>query len=105
MKARLRICLAMLGAAAALTACASSGPPAVWSGGDASHLTADKADCHKQADGVDVYRANDYSDPRYGAATAMAAAIDRDDPIRGHNHSAQDAAFQACMVQKGWTSQ
>jgi hypothetical protein len=104
MKARFRILSALL-AAAALTACASGGPPIVWTGGEASHLAADKTDCRKQADSIDVYRANDYSDPRYGAATAMAAAIDRDDPIRGHNHSAQDAAFQACMVQKGWTSQ
>jgi hypothetical protein len=107
MTARFRNFTALLGAAVALAACASGSdaPPTSWIGGDAAHLAADKAACHKQADSVDVSQANDYSDTHYGAATAMAAAIDREDPLRGHNKGAREATFQTCMGDKGWRAE
>ena len=107
MTAKLKIIAAIYAAAATLSACASAsdGPALTWTGGDPTHLKPDQAACHKQADSVDVYQANAYSDSRYGAATAMAAAIDRDDPLHGHNSGARLAAFMTCMGDKGWKSE
>ena len=97
-----------LGAVAlALTGCASAPPPApiVWIGGDPGHLAADRAACRKDSEGVDINEAANYSDPRYGATTAMAAAINRDAPLTDQRVAVRAAAFAACMTDKGWTAQ
>ena len=56
----------LLAAAVCLGACATAKPPAeTWTGGDLSHLAADEAACHNEADTLDVNAAANYSDPRY----------------------------------------
>lgn len=92
--------------AAFLAACASSSgttpEPKTWVGGDAAHLASDQTACHKEADNVDAGQAGSYSDSRYGVSTALAEAIDRDDPYRDHRGDARNAAFITCMTDKGW---
>jgi hypothetical protein len=97
------VLMAMLGAAA-LSACASTPVPAprTWVGGDPARLAADQAACHKETDDIDAGQANGYSDSRYGVASALAEAIDRDDPLTNHRGEARVAAFQTCMGDKGW---
>ena len=103
MKAARTIGAAVLGAAA-LSACASAPapPPVTWTGGDPAHLTADKAACHKETDGLDAGQANAYSDSQYGVASALIEGLDRDDPMRDHRGDARAAAFITCMTNKGW---
>jgi hypothetical protein len=90
--------------AAWLSACASA--PAseqkAWTGGDPGRLAADQTTCRKEADNVDSGQANGYSDSRYGVSTALAEAIDRDDPFKDHRGDARKAAFITCMSDKGW---
>jgi hypothetical protein len=94
--------LAILLGASALSACASAPPPVAWSGRAPSLLSADQAACHKETDDVDLAQANGYSDPKYGVASALAEAVDRDDPLKGHQMDARHAAFITCMSDKGW---
>jgi len=93
--------------AGALGGCASTPPSAaiVWTGGDPAHLAADQTACQHESDGVDVNQATSYSDPRYGATNAMAAAINRDAPLTDQHASVKAAAFDACMTDKGWKAQ
>lgn len=95
--------MAML-AAALLSACANTptAQPKTWTGGEPAHLAADQAACHKDTDNVDAGQANGYSDSRYGVASALAEAIDRDDPLKDHRGDARTAAFITCMSDKGW---
>ena len=80
-------------------------PPIVWIGGDAAHLAADKADCEKESAEVDYHSAATYSDPAYGATTAMAAQLNRDAPLRDQQAAVKAANMAACMAHKGWTPQ
>ncbi len=98
-----KILWAALASIAALGGCASasSPPPMTWVGGDPAHLAADQAACHKDTDNVGL-GANGYSDSRYGVASALAEAIDRDDPMKSHVGDARRAAFITCMSDKGW---
>ena len=92
-------------ACGALAACASAPPPAAplaWTGGDPTRLAADQAVCQKDSEGVDINQATGYSDPRYGATSAMAAAINRDSPLTDQRAAVRAAAFAACMTDKGW---
>jgi hypothetical protein len=91
----------------ALGACASTPkqPAIVWIGGPLARLEADKAECRKDADGVDVHQASGYSDPRYGMTSAMADAIGRDNPLMDQRAAIREAAFQACMNDNGWKIQ
>jgi hypothetical protein len=96
--------LAVWLAAGVLSGCASAAnpEPKTWTGGDPSHLAADQAACHKDTDSIDARTASGYSDSRYGVASALAEAIDRDDPLRDHSGDARIAAFITCMSNKGW---
>ena len=96
--------LALWMAASTLSACASApGPePKTWTVGDPAHLAGDQAACHKDTDSIDARQAAGYSDSRYGVASALAEAIDRDDPLRDHAGDARIAAFITCMSNKGW---
>ena len=88
---------------AALASCASAPAiaPQTWTGGDPAHLAADQAACHKDTDNVGL-GPNGYSDSRYGVASALAEAVDRDDPFKNHSGDARAAAFITCMSDKGW---
>ena len=92
-------------AALALAGCAGdtapAPEPATWTGGDPAHLAADKAACHKETEDVGL-GANGYSDSRYGVTSALAEAVDRDDPYRNHRGDARVAALITCMSDKGW---
>lgn len=88
-----------------LAACASAPPPAAeagWTGADPARLKGDVAACARDAEQVDVNQASGYSDSRYGITSAMAAAIDRDDPLTDHSAGVRSAAFATCMADKGW---
>ncbi len=91
-------------AASALAACVShnKAPPEVWSGGDPAHLAADKAQCHTEADRLDVSQPSTYSDPRYGVTSAMAEAVAKDNPLADRGAIVRQAAYDACMGDKGW---
>ncbi len=94
----------ILAAAVWLGACAAVTAPEAWSGGDASHLTADEAACHTDAANLDVSEAANYSDPRYGVTSAMAEAVARDNPLVNRVAIQRQAAYEACMNDKGWHS-
>jgi ABC-type glycerol-3-phosphate transport system substrate-binding protein len=98
--------LAVLASLAVLAACASSPPAAppeiAWSGGDPARLAADKAQCRKEAENIDVKLSAGYSDPRYGVTSAMAAYVDKDNPLDNRSQVTRDAAFVTCMNDKGW---
>ena len=98
-----RTLCAILLAASALAGCASTpaAAPTPWTGGDPAKLAADQAACHRDTDGVGL-GANGYSDSRYGVSSALAEAIDRDDPFKNHADDARKAAFVTCMSDKGW---
>jgi hypothetical protein len=90
-----------------LCACASAPPPPepVWSGGDPARLAADKAECHKEADAIDVHVSAAFSDPRYGVTNAMAAYVDKDNPLANRAQLNREANFITCMTDKGWKAQ
>ena len=102
----MRSILAAALAASALSACAGDAPTTpeikTWTGGDAAHLSADQAACHKETDSLDAGQANAYSDPSYGVASALIEGLDRGDPMRDHRSDARAAAFITCMTNKGW---
>jgi hypothetical protein len=77
-------------------------PPIAWSGGNASHLAADDAACHDEAAKLDVTQPSTYSDPRYGVTSAMAAAVASDNPLADRGAIVREAAYEACMNDKGW---
>jgi hypothetical protein len=97
--------MALVGAMA-LTGCASAGDPKTtadaWVGGDQARLAADTAACHRDAADIDVNQAENYSDPRYGTTSAMAAAIAEDNPLTNTRPQIKAATFAACMSDKGW---
>ncbi len=99
-----RTILSMLLGSATLASCASapSVEPKTWVGGDPAHLSDDQSVCHKETDSITAGQANGYSDSRYGVASALAEAIDRDDPLKDHSGDARVAAFITCMSGKGW---
>jgi hypothetical protein len=91
-----------------LAACASTPPPPpviAWTGGDPAHLAADKAQCQKEVDAIDVHVSAGFSDPRYGVTSAMAAYVDKDNPLANREQVTRDAAFATCMNDKGWKQQ
>ncbi len=100
-----RATLPALGLACLLAGCASpdqnrsSGP---YIGGSVGHLAADQDDCRKQAQSIDYRSADGYSDSRYGATAAMAAAVAEDNPERDMGRRTVEAAFESCMSAKGW---
>ncbi len=103
---RMKVWLAILGAAL-LAGCASQEAPTeiVWTGGDPTHLAADKAACEKDSLNNDYNSAAGYSDPRYGPTNAMAAQINRDAPLADQHAAIRAAAVAACMTDKGWKPQ
>ncbi len=98
---------AALAAVSLLGGCAAAPPPPeiVWRGGDAAHLAADKAACQKESVNIDYNSPAAYSDPRYGATSAMAAQINRDAPLTDQHAAVRAAARAACMSDKGWKPQ
>src|SRR5271167_2002734 len=99
-------CIAALAAVVvASSASDNKAPGDVWTGGDPARLTADKADCQKDADGLDVNNASNYSDGRYGVTAAMAEAIAQNDPLTDQGPAIRRAAFETCMSDKGWKLQ
>lgn len=88
-----------------ISACASAPPPPpepAWTGGDPAHLAADKTECRKEANDVDVNVSAGYSDPRYGVTSAMAASVNRDNPLANRAQITRQAVYMACMSDKGW---
>jgi hypothetical protein len=98
---------AALAAAAMLAGCASDGraPADVWAGGDPAHLSADQTACRAEAADLDVNQAANYSDARYGVASAMAEAVSKDNPLSDQGPAIRRAAFDTCMTDKGWKLQ
>jgi len=97
--------VSLLGLAAlSLAGCLSDKKPApeVWTGGDPAHLAADKAQCHAEADRLDVTQPGAYSDPRYGVTSAMAEAVAKDNPLADRGAIVRQAAYDTCMGDKGW---
>jgi|SRR5580658_3232548 hypothetical protein len=90
--------------ALAVAGCAGNGKPApeVWTGGDQAHLAADRAECHAEADKLDVSQPSTYSDPRYGVTSAMAEAVAKDNPLADRGAIVRQAAYDTCMGDKGW---
>ena len=91
-----------------LGACASdsaSSPETVWIGGEPARLAADKAECGKVASSLDPNVSANYSDPRYGVTSAMAAAVGRDNPLDNRTQVVRDATIATCMTSKGWKAQ
>ncbi|HXQ10158.1 MAG TPA: hypothetical protein VN805_04070 [Caulobacteraceae bacterium] len=88
----------------ALASCTSNPKPApeVWTGGDPAHLAADRAQCHVEADKLDVSDPSTYSDPRYGVTSAMAEAVAKDNPLADRGAIVRQAAYDTCMGDKGW---
>lgn len=100
--------LAAIFSLTALAACASAPPPPpepAWTGGDPAHLVADKAECRKEAETIDVHVSAGFSDPRYGVTSAMAAYVDKDNPLANREKITRDAAYVTCMTDKGWKQQ
>jgi hypothetical protein len=95
----------ILAAAFWLSGCATAKlAPEAWSGGDPTHLAADQAVCRNEAANLDVREAANYSDPRYGVTSAMAEAVARDNPLADRGAIVRQAAYEACMNDKGWRS-
>jgi hypothetical protein len=90
--------------ALALAGCAGGAKPVseVWTGGDPTHLAADRAECHIEADKLDVSDPSTYSDPRYGVTSAMAEAVAKDNPMADRGAIVRQAAYDTCMGDKGW---
>lgn len=97
----------ILAAALCLGGCITGQKPQAeaWSGGDPARLGADQAACRAEAANLDVNDANNYSDPRYGVASAMAEAVAKDNPMADRGAVVRQAAYQTCMNDKGWRSQ
>ncbi|MDR3508993.1 MAG: hypothetical protein P4L64_13955 [Caulobacteraceae bacterium] len=107
---KMRSATAILVLGLTLSACASQPkppppPPTVWIGGDPAHLAADQAQCKKESAELDVNQSAAYSDPRYGAAVALAAQVRRDNPLSDQTANIRAAVFAACMNDKGWKPQ
>ena len=89
----------------AVAACASTPPappPPAWTGGDPARLATDQAQCRKEADNLDVHVSAGFSDPRYGVTSAMAAYVDKDNPLANRDKVTREAVFTTCMTDKGW---
>ncbi len=89
----------------ALAACASAPKPelqSAWTGGDPARLVSDQAQCRKEVDNLDVHVSAGFSDPRYGVTSAMAAYVDKDNPLADRDKLTRNAAFATCMSDKGW---
>lgn len=90
-----------------LGACASQGGQTV-SGGDwvrgegKGDLRADQALCQATARSEQGRQADSFSDPRYGAVNAMAAALGKDDVANLSAQSRRLARFELCMQGAGW---
>ncbi|QUD86539.1 hypothetical protein [Phenylobacterium montanum] len=99
----------LLASSLCLAACASTPPAAApepaWTGGDPAHLAADKAQCRKEADTIDVHVSAGFSDPTYGVTSAMAAYVDKDNPLANREKITRDAAYATCMTNRGWKAQ
>lgn len=69
----------------------------------AQDLLHDRADCRNQAQHIGDTAAA-YSNPQYGALSAMGSALDEDALHEGGLHERmQKAAFAECMRRLGWT--
>jgi hypothetical protein len=69
----------------------------------AQAMLQDRADCRTQALHMSDTAAS-YSNPQYGALSAMGSALDEDALHDGGLHKRlQQAVFNDCMKQKGWT--
>jgi len=90
-----------------LSACASNDGQTV-SGGDwirsdgKGDVKADQALCQATARSEQGRQADSFSDPRYGAVNAMAAALGKDDVANLSAQSRRLARFELCMQGVGW---
>ena len=94
-----------LGACASDTGVKAAGPARAsqdWVGGDPTRLAADTAACKTESASIDPNSPDGYSDPRYGMTSAMAASIAKDNPLTDTRPQQRQAAFAACMTDKGW---
>jgi hypothetical protein len=102
------LCAAGLLMGGLLAGCASAPPPPppiVWMGGDPAHIATDKAACEQESAQVDYRSAASYSDPAYGATSAMASQLNRDAPLRDQQAAIKAANMASCMAHKGWKPQ
>jgi hypothetical protein len=105
-----RAVLAPLGLTIGLLGCASdpahdsrawianSSPGSAASGS----LEQDVQACNKLARSSKGEQEDSYSDPRYGAVNAMAAALDKTDLGKDSRRAGERARFELCMTGKGW---
>jgi hypothetical protein len=96
------VAIVALGVLAAACTTTAKPPPIAWSGGDPHHLASDDAVCRDEAARLDVSQPSTYSDPRYGVTSAMADAVARDNPLADRGAIVREAAYEACMNDKGW---
>ena len=87
---------------AALCACASGPPEIAWQPREGFNLAADRSQCRRTADDLNVAAAEQFTDGRYGVAVAMAAKVDDDSLRAGTFDRMREAVFQDCMTRKGW---
>ena len=92
----------VLAAVAVLSACASGPPEMTWQPRAGFNLAADRGECRRTADDLDVASAKQFTDGRYGVAVAMAAKVDDDSLRAGAFERMREAVFEDCMTRKGW---
>ena len=74
----------------------------VRSGATAADLFKDRADCRNTASHASDTAAF-YSNPQYGALSAMGSSLDEDNLHEGGLHKRLErAVFEDCMTMKGW---
>lgn len=102
-RARLNPALAALAVSALglIGGCAGGPRDGAWTGGDPAALAGDMARCRSEAAGLGLNDAESYSDPRYGAAQAMASRLERESP-QGMAKLVRRVAMERCMGLSGW---
>lgn len=97
---------ACLLATAALCACAGSRPPPIgWVPRAGVDIAADRTECTRTADAVDMNSPVEYTAGRYGQAAAMGKSLDRGFEGGGTARRLREAIFEDCMIRKGWVRQ
>ena len=101
----LRPFFAVLILTAGLAACASAAAPSqiAWAPRAGANLRADKAECERTANDLDINSPKEFTDGRYGVAAALASRIDEASVKGGAEERMRQAVFQDCMTRKGWT--
>jgi hypothetical protein len=94
--------IAVLATCLLLCACVTTDKATEWQPRTDANLATDLAVCEKDAREVNMQSPGGYSDGRYGAAAALASAIDRKDMRGGGAERVYQAVLDICMTRKGW---